>query len=144
MRKTDKQMRTKQLLISTGLQPGVGGRRVTSAASAASRVRGKAVKTAGRSLGQRVTGLKPGANETKYLEIAEASYIDGYKLRLVFNDGKKRIMDFESFLRQARNPMITQCRQLRKFKSFHVHQGDVMWGDYEMIFPIMDLYRGEI
>jgi hypothetical protein len=22
--------------------------------------------------------------------------------------------------------------------------GDLMWGDYEMIFPIADLYRGEI
>src|ERR1039458_10000417 len=144
MRKADKQMRTKQPLISTGLQPGVGGGRVTPAVSTASRARGKATKAAGSSLGRRVTGLKPGANERKYLEITEATCVAGYKLRLVFNDGKKRVMDFEPFLRRAQNPMLTQYRQLRKFKSFHLHQGDVMWGDYEMIFPFMDLYHGEI
>ena len=144
MRSADKQMRTKQPLISTGLQPGVGGRRASLAVLTASRSRGKAAKAAGRSLGRRVTGLKPGANERKYLEITEATYVAGYKLRLVFNDGKKRVMDFEPFLRRAQNPMTTQYCQLRKFKSFHVHQGDLMWGDYEMIFPITDLHRGEI
>jgi hypothetical protein len=81
---------------------------------------------------------------TKYLEIMEASYVSGYKLRLSFNDGTARVMDFESFLRHAQNPDLTQYRQLRKFKSFRLHYGNLMWGDYEMIFPIMDLYRGNI
>jgi len=53
----------KNPLISTGLQPGVSGRRVSSAVSTASRVRGKAVKTAKVSHSRQVTGLKPGANE---------------------------------------------------------------------------------
>src|SRR5262245_38184621 len=50
-------------LISTRLQPGVGGRLVSSAASAASRARGKAAKAARCSFVRSVTGLKPGANE---------------------------------------------------------------------------------
>ncbi len=144
MRKADKQMRTKKPLISTGLQPGVGSRRVTSAVSTASRARGKAAKAAGRSLGGLVTGLKPGVNERNYLEITEAKYVSGYKIRLTFNDATVRVMDFEPFLRKARNPDLAQYRQLRKFKSFRFHYGDLMWGDYEMIFPIVDLYRGEI
>ena len=135
---------TKQPLISTGLQPGVRGWRVISAVSTASRVRGKAVETPGSPLGRRGTGLKPSVNERKYLEITEATYVADYKLRLVFNDGKQRVMDFEPFLRQAKNPMLTQDRQLRKFKRFHLDHGDLMWGDYEMIFPITDLHRGEI
>jgi hypothetical protein len=65
MRKADKEMQTNQPLISTRLQPGVDGRRVTPAVSTASRARGKAVKTAGCSFGRWVTGLKPGANEIK-------------------------------------------------------------------------------
>ncbi len=81
---------------------------------------------------------------TIYLEITEAKYVSGYKIRLTFNDGTKRIMDFEPFLRKARNSDLTQYRQLRKFKNFRLHYGDLMWGDYEMIFPIMDLYRGNI
>ena len=79
-----------------------------------------------------------------YLEITEAEYVSGYKIRLTFNDGLERVMDFEPFLRKARNPDLTQYRQLRKFKSFRLHYGDLMWGDYEMIFQIMDLYRGRI
>lgn len=81
---------------------------------------------------------------TKYLEITEAKYVSGYKLRLSFNDGLERVMDFESFLRHAQNPDLTQYRQLRKFKSFRLHYGNLMWGDYEMIFPIMDLYQGNV
>lgn len=65
MRKADKEMRTNQPLISTGLQPGVGGGCMTSAVSTASRMCGKAVKTAGCFLGRLGTGLKPGANEKK-------------------------------------------------------------------------------
>ena len=81
---------------------------------------------------------------TQYLEITEAIYVSGYKVRLTFNDGTMRVMDFEPFLRKAGNPDLTQYRQLRKFKSFRLHYGDLMWGDYEMIFPITDLHAGEI
>ena len=79
-----------------------------------------------------------------YLEITEAEYVSGYKIRLTFNDKLERVMDFEPFLRKARNPDLTQYRQLRKFKSFRLHYGDLMWGDYEMIFPIAGLHAGKI
>ncbi len=79
-----------------------------------------------------------------YLEIVKADYEAGYKLRLSFSDGVDRIVDFEPFLRKAGNPDITKYRQLTKFKSFRLHHGDLMWGDYEMIFPLADLHRGEI
>ncbi len=81
---------------------------------------------------------------TNFLEIAEAKYVSGYKIRLTFNDDTNRVIDFESFLRKAGNPDLMRYRQLRKFKQFHLHYGNLMWGDYEMIFPIADLYRGEV
>lgn len=84
------------------------------------------------------------AATTKYLEIVQAEYLSGYKIRLAFNDEMVRVMDFEPFLRKAMNPDITKYRQLRNFKKFHLHYGDLMWGDFEMIFPIMDLYEGNI
>ncbi|MGD1085605.1 MAG: DUF2442 domain-containing protein [Verrucomicrobiota bacterium] len=84
------------------------------------------------------------AQTKNYLEITEAKYLYGYQVRLTFNDGTVRIMNFEPFLRRAHNPDITQYRQMRKFKSFRLDYGELMWGDYEMIFPIADLYRGEI
>lgn len=81
---------------------------------------------------------------TNYLEITEAEYVSGYKISLRFNDGTLRVVDFEPFLRKAGNPGLTQYRQLTKFRQFRLHYGDLMWGDYEMIFPIADLYRGEL
>jgi hypothetical protein len=84
------------------------------------------------------------ARTTKYLEIVQAEYLSGYKIRLAFNDGMVRVMDFEPFLRRAMNPDITKYRQLRNFKKFHLHYGDLMWGDFEMIFPTTDLHHGNI
>lgn len=81
---------------------------------------------------------------TQYLEVIEAKYVSGYKLLLTFNDGAVRVVDFGPFLAKARNPDTTDYRDLKKFKRFHIHDGDLMWGDYQMIFPIMDLYHGTI
>ncbi len=80
----------------------------------------------------------------QFLEVTEAKYVSGYKLLLTFNDGEVRVVDFGPFLAKARNPDTTDYRDLKKFKSFHIQDGDLMWGDYQMIFPIMDLYRGNI
>ena len=81
---------------------------------------------------------------TQYLEIVEVKYVSGYKLLLTFNDSAVRVVDFGPFLEKARNPDTTDYRDLKKFKSFRVEGGDLIWGDYQMIFPIMDLYRGNI
>ena len=79
-----------------------------------------------------------------YLRVKEANYVPRYRVDIAFNDGTRRVVDFGPFLKQARNPMFTKYRGLVEFKSFHIQDGDLMWGDYEMIFPIMDLYRGTI
>lgn len=81
---------------------------------------------------------------TQYLEVTQAKYVSGYKLLLTFNNGAVRVVDFGPFLAKARNPDTTDYRDLKKFKRFHIHDGDLMWGDYQMIFPIMDLYHGTI
>ena len=86
----------------------------------------------------------PIARKNKYLEITEAKYVSGHKIRLSFNDETIRVMEFGPFLKKAKNPMTTKYRNLKQFKAFHIQDGDLMWGDFEMIFPIIDLYRGEI
>lgn len=86
----------------------------------------------------------PVATATTYLEITEAKYASGYQIRLAFNDGTVRVVDFGPFLKRARNPMFTKYRRVKEFKSFQVQDGDLMWGDFEMIFPITDLHAGVI
>ncbi|MDQ6632462.1 MAG: DUF2442 domain-containing protein [Verrucomicrobiota bacterium] len=136
-------------LINTVLQRGASRAGKLRAVSTASRKNGKAVKTTKRHSAHQNTRLKPGVNENhkteiKYIDVEMAEYVSGHKLRLTFNDATKRIVDFEPFLKRATNPMFTQYRRMSKFKSFRIDHGNLMWGDYELIFPVMDLYRGEI
>ena len=84
------------------------------------------------------------ATATQYLEIKKAEYVSAYKIQLTFNDGKIQVVDFGPFLKKARNPDTTDYRNLSRFKTFKILEGDLVWGDYQMIFPIIDLYRGEI
>ena len=79
-----------------------------------------------------------------YLRVKEAKYAPRHRVDIKFNDGTHRVVDFGPFLNQAKNPMFTKYRRPKEFKSFHIQDGDLMWGDFEMIFPIMDLYRGNI
>ena len=79
-----------------------------------------------------------------YLRVKQASYVPRYKVDIEFNDGKHRVVDFGPFLKKAQNPMFTKYRRVKEFKSFHLEHGDLMWGDFEMIFPIEDLHCGKI
>ena len=79
-----------------------------------------------------------------YLRVEKAKYVPRYRVDIAFNDGTHRVVDFGPFLKQARNPMFTKYRGLREFKSFHIQDGDLMWGDFEMIFPVADLHEGNI
>ena len=83
-------------------------------------------------------------SKTEYLEISEAEHVRGYELKLRFNNGTERLVDFGPFLRKVQNPDLAKYRNMKNFKSFRIHYGDLMWGDHEMIFPIIDLYRGNV
>ena len=78
------------------------------------------------------------------IEIIDAQYLEGYKIRFQFQDFKESIIDFESFLKKSKNPMTTFYLNKEKFKNFKIEYGDILWGDYEMCFPIWDLYEGKI
>ena len=78
------------------------------------------------------------------IELTSADYVVGYKIRLQFSDGKDCIVDFEPFLRRSLNPMIQAYLNLDKFKQFTVEYGDLQWNDYDLCFPIADLYEGRI
>ncbi len=81
---------------------------------------------------------------TEYLEVTRADYLSDYRIRITFNDGTVRELDFGPFLAKARNPDTTDYRDLEKFKTFRIEDGDLVWGDFQMIFPIEDLYRGKV
>jgi len=76
--------------------------------------------------------------------IEEAEYRGDYKIHLSFSDGVTRLIDFEPFLSGALNPMTRKYLDKEKFTEFKIEYGDLVWNDYEMCFPIWDLYKGEI
>jgi hypothetical protein len=78
------------------------------------------------------------------IDIEEVRYVDGYKLYLIFSDKKERTIDFEPFLSNSLNSMIRRYLNLDDFKRFTVEYGDLFWNDYDLCFPIADLYEGRI
>jgi hypothetical protein len=78
------------------------------------------------------------------ISVTKAEYAGGYKLRVGFSDGKTQLIDFGPFLRSAKNPAIRDFLDLERFKTFRIEYGDLPWGDYDLCFPIMDLYQGKI
>ena len=78
------------------------------------------------------------------ISIQKVVYKGDYKINFLFSDGVERTIDFESFLKNSKNPMTSKYLNKELFKSFSIEYGDIIWNDYELCFPIWDLHNGEI
>ena len=78
------------------------------------------------------------------ISIISAEYTGGYKVKLTFSDGVIREIDFAAFLNSAKNPMARKYLDKKLFRNFKIDYGDIIWNDYEMCFPIWELYDGKI
>lgn len=78
------------------------------------------------------------------LEIKSAKYIGDFAIRIFFNDGKNRLVDFKSFLESSLHPSIRKYLDENLFKQFDLVDGNLNWNDYDLIFPIDNLYEGRI
>ena len=81
---------------------------------------------------------------SEIISIKEANYIEDYKISLLFNDGKNNILDFKNFISKSQHPDIKKYENLNLFKRFNLEYGELQWNDYELAFPIYDLYQGNI
>ncbi len=82
--------------------------------------------------------------EGAVIDITAAKQVGDYKIALSFSDGTQRIVDFENFLKSSRNPLIRDYLDAKKFASFCLEAGDLVWDDYGLCFPIADLYENRI
>ena len=78
------------------------------------------------------------------ISIQKAEYVGNYKIKLLFSDGIEKTINFKQFLKNAKNPMTSKYLDENLFKSFSIEYGDIIWNDYEMCFPIWNLYEGKI
>ena len=80
----------------------------------------------------------------KEINILNAIYLKDYQIELTFDDKKKRVVDFKEFLSKAKHPEIKKYLKKELFKQFRIDNGNLNWNDFDLIFPISDLYDGTI
>ena len=77
------------------------------------------------------------------LTVVEVEYIGGLSLKLTFSDGFVRILDFSEYLFLHPHPQHDIYQNPDKFRECYIDCGNLVWGkDWDMIFPIEDLYSG--
>jgi len=78
------------------------------------------------------------------LKIDSAKYLSDYAIRIKFSDGNEKLVDFKPFLSKSLHPSIKKYLDENKFSKFSLTDGNLNWNDYDLIFPISDLYNGKI
>lgn len=82
--------------------------------------------------------------EIDLIKIKSAKYIGDFAIRILFNDGFNRLVDFKPFLEMSLHPSIRKYLEESKFMQFQIVDGNLNWNNYDLIFPIYDLYQGKL
>jgi uncharacterized protein DUF2442 len=77
-------------------------------------------------------------------QIQSAKYIGDYVIRIQFNNGHETIVDFKPFLSKSIHPSIKKYLDEELFCKYQIIDGNLNWSDYDLIFPIQDLYKGSV
>ena len=80
----------------------------------------------------------------KTIAITHAEYLGKHEIHFKFSDKTEQTIDFSGFLNRSRNPMTRKFLDNNLFQVFKIEYGDIVWNDYELCFPILDLYEGNI
>jgi hypothetical protein len=78
------------------------------------------------------------------INVISATQKEKYRIHLCFDDGIEQDVDFESFLTRSLHPDIRAYLDPARFVSFRIEYGELVWGDYDLCFPVIDLYRNQI
>ena len=80
----------------------------------------------------------------KSITITSATHVADYRISLRFNDEFEQIVDFKPFLSRSAHREIRAYLDPIRFADFRIEYGDLVWGDFDLCFPIVDLYRNQI
>ncbi|MBC7937098.1 MAG: DUF2442 domain-containing protein [Rhizobacter sp.] len=79
------------------------------------------------------------------IAIQNAAYLDGYRISILFNNGKNKIVDFSPFVTNNNKAALSKYKILSNFKKFEIGEGNIVWGkNWDLIFPVYELYQGKI
>ncbi|MBU2525488.1 MAG: DUF2442 domain-containing protein [Bacteroidetes bacterium] len=91
-----------------------------------------------------IVDYKGAESISNLLKIDSAKYLSDYVIRIKFTDGKERLVDFKPFLSKSLHPSIQKYLDENKFSNFALVDGNLNWNNYDLIFPLDDLYKGKI
>jgi hypothetical protein len=78
------------------------------------------------------------------INITAAQQMGDYTLRLCFDDHTVQTVDFKPFLTRSRHPDIRAFLEPARFTVFRIEYGELVWEDYDLSFPVIDLYRNQL
>jgi len=78
------------------------------------------------------------------INIVTAERAGDFRILLGFDDGTSQMVDFEPFLSGSRHPDIRAWLDPARFATFRIEYGELVWGDYDLCFPVIDLYLNQI
>ena len=81
---------------------------------------------------------------TLLIEIVHAKYLGNFVINIKFNDDTERIIDFKPFLYNSFHLAIRKYSDENLFQKFDIVDGNLNWNDYDLIFPLKDLYEGHL
>ena len=77
--------------------------------------------------------------------IPNSTTVGNLSVRLTFNDNTSQVINVGDFIRQFPHPQYNKYLDERKFRQFKIEDGNIVWGkNWDLIFPIEQLYRGHI
>ena len=82
--------------------------------------------------------------DEQVISVEKVAQVGDFKLQLEFNDKTSQVVDFYPFLSHSLNPLIRKYLSPKEFAKFQIDNGDLEWNDYDLCFPIADLYENNI
>lgn len=82
--------------------------------------------------------------DNQLIVVKDAKYIGDFAIRIQFNDGDEKLVDFKPFLNKSNHPAIKKYQNEQLFKSFKIIDGNLNWNNSDLIFPVSDLKDSKI
>jgi len=68
------------------------------------------------------------------LNVTKAQYLEGFKVKVWFNDGLEKIVDLKNYINSKKHPFFQALKQVDEFKKFQVHK-TLVWDNGADIAP---------
>ena len=79
------------------------------------------------------------------LHITQATDVGNLTVCLQFSDNTTQTVDVGDFIRRHPHPQYNKYLDPKKFNSFTIEHGNVVWGkNWDLMFPVEQLHRGVI